>query len=118
MTHEKNITRLVGAYLSQPLVDYLNLYAFACERSKSDLLRDAFEKWYEIRSAALSTDVLKNNIRAKLQEKWMMYSLDLLDKNPCELGDIFRSFKVKNKIDLLKKLPIHVAEEIINDLEL
>ncbi len=118
MTHEKSITRVVGAALSQPLVDYLNLYAFACDRTKSDLLRDAFEKWYEIRSAALSTDVLKNNIRAKLQEKWMMYSLDLLDKNPCELGDAFRSFKAKNKDTLSKKLSVHVAEEIINDLEL
>ncbi len=118
MTHEKSITRVVGGVLPQPLVDYLNMYTFACDRTKSDLFHDAFKKWYEIRKEVLSINVLKSNIQAKLQEKWMIHSLELFDKNPAKLHTEFITFKDKNKKILLEKLPDHIVEEIINDLEL
>ncbi len=119
MEPEKNITSLVGAYLPQPLVDYLNLYAFACDRSKSELLRDAFEKWYEIRQAALPMGVLVENISAKLQQEWVMHCLDeLKDCDERTRVGKFSKFKEKKTEELEKRLAPYIVEEILDNVTL
>ncbi len=120
MESEKSITGLVGAYLPQPLVDYLNLYAFACDRTKSDLLRDAFEKWYEIRKEALSAEVLMGNIQAKVQQKWVVHKLDNVcnDQDTRALHAEFNAFKKRVLDDLSKKINKSTATAIINELEI
>ncbi len=119
MEHEKNITSLVGAHLPQPLVDYLNLYAYACNRSKSELLRDAFEKWYELRKEALPVETLTENIGAKIQEEWVMHCLDeLRDCDPRTRGVKFVMFKEKKAKMLEKKLSPDIVEMILDNVNL
>ena len=119
MTTEKKQVKLVGASVPQPLVDYLELYAVACEKTKSDIFRQLLQKWREDRESVFSHAVLIQNMAAKYQNKWLSYKLDNFndsDSNDRELSVCFTLFKHNAKKELTRKLSEHTVDEILDNL--
>ncbi len=63
-------SKFVGVYLPRQICSYLSLYALGTGVSKSKIMRDCIEKWYQGNQRTSSIESLISKLADEAQKEW------------------------------------------------
>ena len=83
-------SRMVGAYVSQPLADYLAIFCLRSEVARSDIFRKLVTQWYEKTISTYSEEQLLADIASQIQRAWDLEKT-LEKMRPTDAKDRFKA---------------------------
>lgn len=72
-------SRMVGAYVPLPSLEYLYLYAYANNINKSELFRGLITRWVQEKQGTIPQSYLEEKITNQLQAAWDLAKLGQAD---------------------------------------
>lgn len=110
-------SKMVGAYVPQPLADYMAMFCLHMEIGRSDIFRQLITNWYEKTKSTYSENQLILDIAKQIQRAWTLEK-EMLKAKPSDIDDRFHQVK-SEVIQILSQRgvsPIHI-QKIIKKVE-
>jgi hypothetical protein len=109
--NEKDNLRLVGAYMSLQVCDYLTLYTLAKEITKTDIIRTQIENWVTQERAKEDEMTLVKKIVELINKQWKI-------EKAAKRGTTFQQFKENCAASLTRKeIDAKFIQVIINEIK-
>jgi len=114
----KSSKTLVGAYVPRSVSDYLTLYAIACSCTKSKIVRQLLDNWYNEKGGILPMEDLCTLLTNRYSQEWVAIRL----KDCEEKESLYRRFIVfkqeKTKELEEQKVPSEFVKKIIKSIDI